>query len=495
MGCMCILFCILAGFAFVSVVLGSDLYPPNSLTNPGELYYFGGTLPSERFHQTSTFLHPYVIVYGGEKEGEYLDDVQLYDIRFQTWTNPITKPECCNTEGDIIESIGTPHVATSLRVGFEGGRPAARAEHAAAASDSKLYIFGGRGNFGYMNDMYSFDPHAVLWTSISMTDGAWPARRAGHVMALANNRLYLFGGRSTLSHANASTINMNDAWIFDIGISKWSMVSPVGPAGRQHMGYAVHKNRLWIFGGVDAVSHIAYNDIWALHLDTHSWTQYSANSGAISGFNPPPLHHVHLIPSGDNLFVYGGFSGPGACGGSKCNPQFTTLGQIYKFSISTNAWIAGRLKSGTETVEVEDVREVDWEYARLSRMNAENDSSGSGKLQKLHILESVCYSLERKLLFEFGGVHFNRVMDEGNGERRVENGDVYDSGGDLDEVLWDIHTGEHLREVVDGPIDRIWWYHEGSIDNDEVSYSNAFRMFTIGNDELVALAVETSEQH
>jgi hypothetical protein len=68
------------------------LYPPNSLTNPGALYPFGGDLPSSRVHHSMALSDNYVIVYAGyNTDGSLLDDINMFDIRTQQWTGPILR--------------------------------------------------------------------------------------------------------------------------------------------------------------------------------------------------------------------------------------------------------------------------------------------------------------------------------------------------------------------------------------------------------------------
>ncbi|MCQ2816062.1 MAG: AAA family ATPase, partial [archaeon] len=81
--------------------------------------------------------------------------------------------------------------------------PAPRASHAACFYKGKVYIFGGNGGRGYENsvfkDLWSFDPVEKKWTQINYAEPnpSIPELRAGHTMFVHNNYLYVYGGWNT----------------------------------------------------------------------------------------------------------------------------------------------------------------------------------------------------------------------------------------------------------------------------------------------------------
>ena len=90
-------------------------------------------------HHSVAFAEPFFIVYAGistENTRHFLDDINLFDVRFQKWTNPITRKSCCNMQNQVVETMGRATGAgdvTALNDGQEGGRPASRADGRCAA--------------------------------------------------------------------------------------------------------------------------------------------------------------------------------------------------------------------------------------------------------------------------------------------------------------------------------------------------------------------------
>lgn len=510
--------CYLVGVFLCSLVDGqtdNSLYPPNSLLNVGDLYTLGGMLPPPRVHHTAAFLEPYVLIYGGASEdGNLLDDIHMYDIRFQKWTGAISRLECCNAAEEVVQRLGstTDQPVDELPVGFQGGLPAARSDHAVAVSNGLMFMFGGFTEFGLMNDMFAFDPFALRWKSIINVDVSWPCRRGGHSLHPANGLLYLFGGRTEMHDATSSSLS--DIWIFNIARNSWTAAvdrKEAKPIGRQHAATAIYGSNLWVFGGMDVSSELSFNDLWSFHLETHHWKLHSPNSGNLHGFVPPPMHHSHLIPTAQDpgVLVYGGIGGGGACGGSACNAQLTTIGQIYRFDIITAEWNSV-LESNFASTTIPATSEAisgDWQYARISS-DQSSGTGGSGKLTKTVALERIAISEDRRLIFEFGGVEFtidnNTTFSQShelpNGdaliERSSQGSNYQDAGGILHNDPWDLYTGEHTRENMEIPVNSKWWYSNNPFavyGEESVSFLRQFREYTLGDINMVLLSTDRVE--
>lgn len=108
------------------------IYPSNSLNSPGSLYYFPNQIPIPRIHHTVNILDPFVIVYGGSSaQGTLLNDINIYDLRYQRWSGSLSVTKCCTIQGETVETIGQERnlKVQDLDIGYEGGFPSARAEH------------------------------------------------------------------------------------------------------------------------------------------------------------------------------------------------------------------------------------------------------------------------------------------------------------------------------------------------------------------------------
>ena len=496
------------------------LYPPNSLMHPGSLYNFAGKthLPPARVHHTLTYLEPYVIVYGGvSPHNDFLDDINMYDMRYQSWTGEIERKECCNREEKVVETLGIiddlplpgRDSVHELPIGFQGGIPAARGEHAVASCEGLMYMFGGISEMGLMQDFHAFNPRTLRWMSLSRRSKAWPVRRAGHNLEAASGRLYMFGGRAALSNGNIRSLN--DVWIYDIATKSWSESITTGdaPAGRLHAASTVFNNELWIFGGLDSRSQLTYDDLWSFHLDSHVWTRRHTpvSSSDRNGFIPPPLHHSHLIPSRqDGILVYGGIGNGGSCGGAACGAGSTVLGQLYRYEITSEMWVPARVYSADHDSTSEHVTGGEWEFGRISSDHS-GDTGGTGKFTKAVALERIAVSRERNVLFEFGGMTFNnasttasrssneeKLWDIEFQERSANTLNFHDAAGVLANEPWDLYTGERLRENVDMPFTNAWWYNNlpSAANYSDVTFENVFRQYSVWTNDIVLLSTVQS---
>jgi hypothetical protein len=497
---MLIWFAIIQIFSLIGCQLhNEDLYPINSLTNPGDLFPFGGILPSSRIRHIVEVIHPYVFIYGGVSENNsLLDDLNIYDIRFQSWTGVISRLECCNQAEEIIERLGSDSKVpvSTLQTGFQGGIPPARADHGAAVLNNLLYMFGGMSSFGYMNDFFYFNVVELTWTTIRRVGASWPCRRAGHAMVSDSNNIVVFGGRSLLS--DGSLFTLNDVWMYNAELNIWKtypLKSSSMPLGRQYSACAIHYNNLWVFGGIDSVTGQTFNDLWSYDLILHQWTEQSPNSGSLYGFVPPPLHHASLLPSWDSpsLLIFGGISSGGSCGNTVCNPSNRSFyGQAYRYSFDVEVSSSTRLNNA-DSIFINNrqstlIGDGSWSYARLIS-NEEWSAGGSGKYLKKYALEGLGYDRERGVMYEFGGVE-SSIKDQElliastststststhvsissvisneyhtplPNTRTGEGEDIYESGGRLTKEYWDLSTGEQLRGNVDSPSVPDWWYEE-----------------------------------
>jgi hypothetical protein len=485
-----------------------NIYPSWSLAEPAHLHPLGGTLPTARVQHSVSYVKPYIVVFGGfSNSGQFLDDVHIYDTRQQKWSGPILKYINHNHRGTVIEISGNEmldiqdtDIEQSIRgipmgqTGLEGDPPAKRAEHSESTANGLVYIFGGYGGeggeYGLMNDLYTFNPRALQWLRIDATSGHVPPRRAGAgLVANAGTiegspvQIYLFGGRgSTMSSGN--NLALNDVWRFDTGSEHWTKMNresdnALSPIGREYAACGMLRNRLFIYGGLDPSSGLILSDVWAFHTGTKTWTQLQSSSPdrfpKVPGFAPPPLYGAAMVVTNDdNFLLYGGAGGGGMCGMGKCQREHTTLGQVYRFMVG----VEKRLDDVQLVAKIDDVFDGDvlhnndnqylrqdlcsWNYSRLTADENSEGTADRGRLRKAYALEKVAYAPEIDVLYEFGGVEAVR------GELRSASqiaGSLYnplslDSGGELGFKTSDIEAGEHLKTHLDILINGVWEFED-----------------------------------
>jgi hypothetical protein len=445
----------------------NTLIDPEKLQNPFSPHY--GPMPLPRVHQTSTMVGNYVIIFGGyDTEGNFLDDIHLYDRRTGGFSGPIIRLASENTEGEIVNLIGNNRVNTEFnqyrsqedqglpsgdtprvfRPGFEGDPPLKRAEHAAASVDGQFYIFGGNSALGLLNDLYRFDIKQLTWWPVVPGSGATPSRRAGHALCATPSRdLVLFGGRgqvrrtgSSSSSSSSSSISaeftsLNDVWRFSPSRGQWTLLSQsdrlsarttaTAPAGRAHAAVGMIGHRLFVYGGKDASTDILFDDVWAFHLEVGRWT-FIPKAG---GLAPPPLQMAHLLPfwryrdkstrgtdegqqfppDEDGFILYGGIGGGGYCGGKLCGQTETVIGQLYRFSLKFGKHVSTHIQADTggsiSSLGETDYIRVDSAYWNYTRLtDAEATGMNGSKRRKQYAYESVAVFEDENTVYEFGGL-------------------------------------------------------------------------------------------
>jgi len=146
----------------------------------------------------------------------------------------------------------------------EGPWPPART-NASLVYDStvdRLILFGGMGETGLLNDIWSYDPQQNTWLELS-PPGCRPAPRVGAALAFdpAARRVILVGGSDSPSpitigsggarQETPSTV-MGDTWIYDMAANTWTELSLVpAPPARAYaaLGRDPATGSLILFGG------------------------------------------------------------------------------------------------------------------------------------------------------------------------------------------------------------------------------------------------------
>jgi len=131
---------------------------------------YAGSAPKSRYFHGFAAAQDMLFLFGGKTETELLGDIHCWNPSDRSWDDLTGK-----TVGDS---------------------PQPRAYAAWAAQGSELFLFGGWGVAGFLNDLYSFLPMANKWTYLSdkILESA-PSGRYGHALAsVGNSELYLNGG-------------------------------------------------------------------------------------------------------------------------------------------------------------------------------------------------------------------------------------------------------------------------------------------------------------
>lgn len=151
--------------------------------------------------------------------------------------------------------------------------PAARSYHTGAAARDGVFVFGGCGEAGRLNDLWRFDVNSSTWEELAPL----PAEGRGGsclVAGACGQKLYLFGG--------FCGYQCGDFHSFDLSTGTWEKLEFTGdvPSPRSVCGLAaVNNSTLVLFGGevkdAGAKGHagagIFTNDTFVLDLSSGSW--------------------------------------------------------------------------------------------------------------------------------------------------------------------------------------------------------------------------------
>mmetsp|Transcript_4153 Transcript_4153/g.9860 ORF Transcript_4153/g.9860 Transcript_4153/m.9860 type:complete len:209 (+) Transcript_4153:263-889(+) len=154
---------------------------------------------------------------------------------------------------------GQAQWAVDLSVPSHGTAPSARTKLGMAASDSKLYIFGGDvGSADHDLHMHEYSLTSRSWTDLSSPhtgSGSFPSARVGMGMAASNSKLYIFGGWTEQGSFFTSALHEYDiasgAWM-DLWMEYCSRPMSMGrcnPYAAVDMGMTSLNSKLYVFGG------------------------------------------------------------------------------------------------------------------------------------------------------------------------------------------------------------------------------------------------------
>ncbi|CAG9573969.1 conserved hypothetical protein [Leishmania major strain Friedlin] len=260
--------------------------------------------------------------------------------------------------------------------------PVARHSHAACAYDGRyLVISGGVAQHGgaVLNDMHVYDLHTHHWRCVwdGQRDGSAenrnePGPRFGHTMVLQDDRLYLYGGKTTsesrqrtrrgsgtgnvvaATTAAATLASGSDVYVFSLNSYRWrrrvraakehrpSLPEQVAaapniekpgedanaegqqtvrtrPATRAYHAACIRGNTMYINGG-SGTSEVL-TDTWSVQLHTGEW--HCVHRGGTADAIPREKHAIFVC--GEALLLVGG------CSGGSLNERIT--GKFTHFAV------------------------------------------------------------------------------------------------------------------------------------------------------------------
>lgn len=189
--------------------------------------------------------------------------------------------------------MAAPRAVWSLVPGVTG-TPTQRRDNPGAASQDKMYVFGGRASnaaTNVFNALYEFDGSA--WT-LKTAEGAAgsPPGRGGACVAWdhTRNKLVVFGGDT----GGTTPVLLGDTWEWDPTANTWTQLTPAtSPSPRRWsaMAHEPQSGGMLLFGGETALSSppsTPSNETWLLL--NGNWLQLSPATS-------PPARRLHSLAS------------------------------------------------------------------------------------------------------------------------------------------------------------------------------------------------------
>ena len=174
--------------------------------------------PPPRYGHSSVEFHGGVVIFGGQDDERQFSDVWTFSPAPQSWAE----------------------VATS------GGGPSPRTRHSATMldEDNMLVLGGFSRNDRYLNDAHLLNLKAGVWSALPLA-GAPLAGIAQHAAAARDGRVFLFGGFD-------GTRNRNDLIVIDVNDKRVHLLNCQNPPEpRSRISAHFLDSKLYVFGGFD----------------------------------------------------------------------------------------------------------------------------------------------------------------------------------------------------------------------------------------------------
>eukprot|EP01061_Rhynchopus_euleeides_P026368 TRINITY_DN4311_c0_g1_i1.p1 TRINITY_DN4311_c0_g1~~TRINITY_DN4311_c0_g1_i1.p1 ORF type:complete len:561 (+),score=153.58 TRINITY_DN4311_c0_g1_i1:62-1684(+) len=220
--------------------------------DPSVVHKYWEDVPPPRTKFTTVVHNGKLVVYGGGLQKAFHSDLYIYHLHSDDPTKQGTWERIQEDASQV-------------------GGPCARRSHKAVLRGNEMILFGGRGTFGRLNDVFSLNLDTYEWTNRtpSYINGPAPVERAAHSCVLWRNRkMLVYGGDYESKEGTQSYLQ--DVWELDVNTYSWRELHPVGdiPAARLGHDAAISEDSMFIFGGYQLPR---LNDIFVLDLLSGVW--------------------------------------------------------------------------------------------------------------------------------------------------------------------------------------------------------------------------------
>ncbi|KAH6788634.1 Galactose oxidase/kelch repeat superfamily protein [Perilla frutescens var. frutescens] len=180
----------------------------------------------------------------------------------------------------------------------KGDTPPPRVGVTMASIAETIYVFGGRdATHKELNEFYSFDTVTGTWTLLS----SGPPHRSYHSMTSDERRVYVFGGCGNAGR-------LNDLWAYDVVDRKWIEFPLPGERckPRGGPGLAAILGKIWVVYGFSGDE---LDDVHCFDSKAGKWACVET-----LGEKPTPRSVFSTVGIGKYIFVHGGEIDPSDLG-------------------------------------------------------------------------------------------------------------------------------------------------------------------------------------
>ncbi|EOX93526.1 Galactose oxidase/kelch repeat superfamily protein [Theobroma cacao] len=234
-----------------------------------------GTGPGARSSHAIAIVAQKAYVFGGEFIPRVPVDNNLYvfDLNTLTWSI-----------AEVTGDVPPPRVGVTM-----------------ATVGETIYVFGGRDStHKELNEFYSFDTSTNKWTLLS-NDDSGPTHRSYHSMTANDRQVYIFGGCGVAGR-------LNDLWAYDVVDQKWIKYPTPGEncKGRGGPGLTVAQGKIWVVNGFSGVE---MDDVHCFDPVQGQWSQVET-----CGEKPTARSVFSTVGIGKYIIIYGGEVDPSDLG-------------------------------------------------------------------------------------------------------------------------------------------------------------------------------------
>jgi subtilisin-like proprotein convertase family protein/N-acetylneuraminic acid mutarotase len=306
--------------------------------------------PRGRFGHTAVWTGEEMIIWGGDRDGEYLGDGARYDPLTNSWSElsgfqapsrryfhsavwtgeemvifggwGCTNSPTCSTNGYLGDGASWNSSRGRWTALPSSGAPSARYYASMIWTGSRLIVWGGQGAIGFLATGASWTPNQTSWQSLPTT-GA-PSPRRLHATVWTGQEMVVWGGYGCTNPPLCSTNGyLADGARLSADGSSWKALAAAPLSGRHQTAATWTGERMFVWGGNATTTPNYKSDGASWDPVTNGWTALGA-----AGSPPTGRSRASATWNGEEVVVWGGYSGSALGNGARYSPSTGTWTSI-----------------------------------------------------------------------------------------------------------------------------------------------------------------------